>query len=191
MAAKGVARAVAIAAFGENTCAADAVGGVHCWGADNMNQLGARGTDVGSGPVAVPGVQAVELAVGKVHACAPQRDGTAVCFQARTSGERGAGVPAMDLLAEDMPRPAVLGLAGATSIGGGPGVTCALRGAEIFCWGDNTSGLLGSGAARQVRTPVDVALPGAAIDVVAGGPSWSPGCRTWRRSSRREIPLRA
>jgi len=166
--AKGVARAVAIAAFGENTCAADADGAVHCWGADNTNQLGGSGTDVGSGPVAVRGVQAVELAVGKGHACALQRDGTAVCWGARASGERGAGSPAMDLLAEDMPRPAVLGLAGATSIGGGPGVTCALRGAEIFCWGDNTSGLLGSGAARQVRTPVDVALPGAAIDVVAG-----------------------
>ncbi|MEZ4312290.1 MAG: hypothetical protein R3F14_30035 [Polyangiaceae bacterium] len=115
--------------------------------------------------------EVVDVSVGFGHSCARLGDGAVKCWGDDALGQLGDGNG-------DATFATVKGLdgvvAGATQISAGTNHTCALlSGGSIRCWGDNTFGQLGNGAAGGfVDSPVQVTgfgggQPGA-VGVAAG-----------------------
>lgn len=103
------------------------------------------------------------VAVGAFHSCALTSDGTAYCWGANGSGELGDGTTA----AQATPVKAGTGEVKFISIGVGTSHTCGLATTgDIFCWGDNSLGALGSPNSGGVTNQLTPAL-------VAGGLSFT------------------
>jgi alpha-tubulin suppressor-like RCC1 family protein len=93
---------VGVAGGAKHTCALLVDGGITCWGANNVGQLGRN--SVSNTPVNKPGLSAaalvkisggttfdggVQIAAGGDHTCAVRANGTARCWGANSSGELG------------------------------------------------------------------------------------------------------
>lgn len=94
------------------------------------------------------------IAAGGFHSCLLLKDGTAACWGGNSYGELGNG--SSTLLGVPVPA-AVAGLAGAASISAGATFTCAvLADRTAKCWGDNSTGQLGSGTKTASALPLPV-----------------------------------
>jgi alpha-tubulin suppressor-like RCC1 family protein len=138
-------------------CVLSSDGSVHCWGANQVGQLG-NGTTTGSfTPVLVEGLtNPTAVVTGGDTTCAV--DGSALKCWGTILGD--------STMAESSMPVAVSG--GLTSIARvAPGLldTCALlaTGAS-FCWGDNSGGQFGTGTTTSSPTPVATGLP-AAVEI--------------------------
>jgi len=159
-----------------NTCALLEGGGVACWGANELGQLGDGSTTDRATPVEVAGLAGAAVAVsgGLAHACALLEDGGVACWGQNYYGQLGDGSTTDSLTPVQ-----VQGLAGpvrALSVEGWH--SCALlESNEVQCWGDNNHGQLGDGAGIECKgnnqcspTPVTMAgLPGEVAAISAGG----------------------
>ena len=152
------ARAVAVVAGVEHTCALLEQGTVKCWGLNADGQLGlgdtkSRGYEpeqMGDGLPAVDlgtGARAMSISAGHMRTCAVLEDGKIKCWglnlggvlglgdlesRGDEPGEMGDALPPVDLGA---------GLR-ATAVSAGKAQICAqLDGGRIKCWGDNSDGL--------------------------------------------------
>ncbi len=173
------ANAVGISGGGSGTattgfaCALRSDGKVMCWGANNYAQLGrgATGTatptpDYVSG---LTGVTIVAIASGVEHSCALDNAGKIWCWGRNPEGRIGdnsqtdAWVPV---------NPVTLGTtldSGAKGLALGAKHTCAISNTnEVFCWGDNTYGQLGTGSYSSIGHPVIVSGLSNVVQVVAG-----------------------
>lgn len=171
----------------QGACAFDATGHVHCWG----EIAGVRDGDIGSrfGPVPEPERVnndvtgrtmtaprrvaaldgAVQLALGIDHTCGLMPDRTVRCLGGNAVGQLGRPVTPLDRY---HPAGTVEGLSGVTDIGAGLAFTCALttRG-EIWCWGANREGQLGTRAEEKLAPVVRYAtIPGDPHDRFAAWP---------------------
>jgi alpha-tubulin suppressor-like RCC1 family protein len=169
--------AVQIAAGGDHTCALSSTGGVRCWGAGNLGQLGYGNTDTRLTPgldVEVGGT-VVQIAAGGQHTCARLETGAVRCW-----GIGGALGYGNNISIGDDETPATAGdvpLGGlATKIAAGGNHTCALlESGAVRCWGYGGNGQLGYGDTASIgddETPAsvgDVPIGGAATDISAGG----------------------
>ena len=163
----GLSGAIDLTAGGRHTCAVVEGGAVECWGNDNFGQLGdGNAFSVSPVPVTVTGLSsAVDIAAGYQHTCAVLADGTARCWGFGTLGD---GVPWLDRQWSTTPV-AVTGLAGATAIGAGHDLTCALvTGGHARCWGSNGSGQAGNGTTTYAPTPVAVTGVSGATHLAVG-----------------------
>jgi hypothetical protein len=142
--ASGVA---AIAASYSHTCAVTTVGGVKCWGADNLGQLGDGATDgdriLRTTPVEVSGLasRVAAIATGGFHTCALTTAGGVKCWG--DSQLTPIDVPGLE--------------SGVSAITAGFNHTCVLTTANgMKCWGNNDYGQLGDGTAgiRPFPAPV-------------------------------------
>lgn len=159
---------------GGHTCALLDTGAVRCWGFNGFGQLG-DGTEINrSTPVQPAGLSGgvTALAVGGQHTCALLAGGTVRCWGLNSLGQGGVPDTSSRLRS---PAAAVTGLTDVTQIVAGDSHTCAIRGGEVWCWGDNRDGELGTttgwiqltGAGS--RTPVRPdQLPGGVIDATSG-----------------------
>lgn len=87
-------------------------------------------------------VDVVKLAGGTAHVCFLHADGEVSCVGSNAEGGLGRSSP--PFFSYD--RVVVDGISGATDIAAGFDHTCALiEGGEVFCWGRNSYGQLGSG----------------------------------------------
>jgi len=89
VAVPGLPVIVAIAAGGQETCALDQGGAVHCWGADPVGDVGLGP----AGPAVVPSLASDVAAIGVVggHACAVTSGGAPKCWGGNGAGELGDG----------------------------------------------------------------------------------------------------
>jgi alpha-tubulin suppressor-like RCC1 family protein len=150
---------VAIAAGGYHSCALSKAGGVKCWGRNSYGQLGNDSTENSAVPVDVVGLAsgAVEIQAGINHTCAKLADGTLQCWGSNRWGELGDGTGSMSADSDaKTPRTlSALGPVGSFSLG--EGSTCAVTSAgSAQCWGDNSSGQLGTGTQEDALTPAQV-----------------------------------
>lgn len=159
-----------VAAGGHHACGLIAdvvVDSVGCWGLNDYGELGIgnRLTKASAFP-AQDGVSkitnAIAIAGGEYFMCALLVDLTAICWGsnahdqiANTSVALGAnqltGIPVM--LTNDS------ALSGIVQLVAGQRHVCALTVAnDIYCWGDNSQGQLGTDSSAQSNTPITVVI---------------------------------
>ena len=156
-----------------HTCALRSGGDVYCWGDNSLGQLGIGSTTSSQAPAQVTGLPspAVQLTAGSNHTCALLNDYSVHCWGWGTSGQLGVGsVTATDGSADDCnPASGAVNVifckksptgitfpstATVVSISAGEFHTCAMSiEGTSYCWGDNSSGQLGTSSNQQVSTP--------------------------------------
>src|SRR5882672_4357990 len=177
----GITGAAAVTGGGFHTCARFPDGTLQCWGRNNAGQLGDPGTlrEAVTTPVRVTGITtATAVSAGGFHTCALPGDGAVRCWGQNDYGQLGNGTrdPVPDSPSTFNPTPVtVSGITTAVAISAGGWYTCALlQNGTIRCWGDNTYGQLGDGAAiapptvRIASTPVTVSGISTAVALDAG-----------------------
>lgn len=151
---------------GDGFSCAVADGGVQCWGAGGLGQLG-DGTLADrslAGPASGLG-DAVQVAAGTGHACARRPSGQVACWGQNSSGQLGDGTKAVRTVPV-----AVQGLGDAALIAAGDQHTCAARKAGgIVCWGKGATGQLGQGKKEDSARPVAVAGSSGGISSLSLG----------------------
>jgi alpha-tubulin suppressor-like RCC1 family protein len=161
------ARAVAVTAGSDHTCAIDVTGQAWCWGRGDGGQLGDGATTDQPAPVAVTlpgGLTVASLSAGGAHTCAVGTAGGVWCWGADDRGQLGLGAPGAVVASPA----SVAGIGGAASgVSAGGAHSCAeVADGSVWCWGANDSGQLGDGTTVDRATPARVA--GAAGAVSAG-----------------------
>lgn len=166
-------KVTAITAGYDFTCALTNTGGVKCWGANDVSQLG-DGTQLRRNtPIDVSSLSTgvSDISAGWRHACALRLDGSVQCWGANNAGQLG------DRTTTNQSKPvSVLGLDSAVvAIATGRAHSCALlRSGAVKCWGNNTDGQLGDGT--QLQRSGAVAVVNLDIDVVAIAAGYDGSC---------------
>lgn len=139
-----------------------------CWGSNSDGQLGDMGTDDSTLPLETFGViRYVSLAVGDSHTCGATRDGKLFCWGANTRGQLGNGSTTESSVPFYI-RPNRR--ATFTKVAAGAQHTCALTAeGEMFCWGDNAAGQLGTDKGGRSLVPALLRDALGFKDVSAGG----------------------
>lgn len=147
-------------------CALRSSGRVSCWGSNVSGRLG-QPLSVGQSttPLEVPDLtDAVDLALGRAHACAVRATGAVACWGENSQGQLGDGT----FTSRSMPLDAAA-ITTAVQVATGGDHTCVRRAdGTLRCWGQNSSGQLGDGT--FTRTPWATANPGlTAVAQVSAG----------------------
>jgi hypothetical protein len=184
---------------GNHTCARVNDEDVMCWGANESGQIG-DGTTTDALTAVNLGLCSCDdpvllVSTGAAHTCIVRDNGGAVqCWGDDTYNQVGAGVGG----AQPTPTAVLHGgapLMGAVAIATGDRSSCAvMHDGAVDCWGDNTSGQLGTGDTSPVAD-VGTALVTGATGVAAGGvfacalTAGDPFC--WGTSDPTLLPLGA
>jgi len=164
-----------------HTCARTDNGEVYCWGNNATGNLGdgtaatvrpiaGRVDGIGNGPVR-------QISAGADHTCAISAERDVWCWGGNLAGQLG-GIPADLGLIRRTPGKVTYFRMEETapkfvSVSAGNSHTCALdTNGQIWCWGSNTDGQLGSGSiftGAQDADRVDQRSMGPATKVIAGG----------------------
>lgn len=153
-----------------HSCALAAGGAVKCWGFGNAGQLGDGQGVTSNVPVSVVGLTSGAKAVtaGDGHSCAITAAGGAKCWGINEFGELGNPTAGENLTPVD-----VTGLtSGVAKISAGADHTCAVTTAGgAKCWGNNSTGALGTGTTGDdpVNVPVDVTGLTSGVAAIAAG----------------------
>jgi alpha-tubulin suppressor-like RCC1 family protein len=154
--------ATALSARSQLSCAVVAGGQVRCWGAGDDQQIGdGAGLDRSAGVTVrlagngAPLVNAVQVTVGRVHACARLVNKRVRCWGTNSSGQLGDGTTTTRPLAVLVRNPTGSGpLENVTQVSLAHRHTCArLTNARVRCWGGNTFGQLGDGTTTNRLLP--------------------------------------
>src|SRR5262249_25213169 len=187
----GLTGAAAVTGGGFHTCARFPDGTLQCWGRNDNTQLGDPSIGFQSStPVRINGItRATAVTAGGFHTCTLPGDGTVQCWGQNTFGQLGVGTGDPGFLTRDRfqgtfnPSPVTVnGITTATAVSAGGWHTCALlQDGTVRCWGDNTWGQLGDGAAvppspgpglepprRRFLVPVTVTGITTAVAIEAG-----------------------
>jgi Regulator of chromosome condensation (RCC1) repeat len=156
-------------------------GGGSCWGRNDNLQLAQRTTDLFGPPTSIPGGGRT---LSFVWPGGSSSGGWV--FASATSGEllswgasRCSDTPCFYILARDTsenpdPIPTIVpGVVSVRGMASGMQHVCAIVGREVLCWGDNSHGQLGRGAATNLSefpAPTILSAVAAADDVDAGVP---------------------
>jgi alpha-tubulin suppressor-like RCC1 family protein len=148
-------------------CAITAAG-LKCWG---LNDHGQTGDDTASPvlyPAAVDGIggTVIQVSTGAAHTCAATQAGSALCWGDNASGQV-TGASTTDQVAPVAPS-GISGLVRETAAGGVHSCARTASGA-VYCWGGNTVGQVGNGAANATLvSPTAIAGLTTASQISAG-----------------------
>jgi len=164
----GLPAITAIAGGGIHSLALDVGGQVWAWGSNSFGQLGDGTTTDSNVPVLTTGLPAVSaIAGGGFHSLALDGSGNVWAWGRNSSGQLGDGTTTDS----SVPVP-VLGLPpGVIAIAAGGDHSLALDGSgNVWAWGDNSCGQLGTTASNSPNTtPVLVSgLPSNIVAIAAG-----------------------
>jgi len=175
LAVDGLTDCVQISGGAAHMCAVHDTGQVSCWGDNTFGQIGGGAALAKMASVSTPTLvrdaqnnpfgNVAEVFGGDGHTCARRTDKTVWCWGDNADHQLGDGTAvAMRAVPSQ-----VVGITTAEEIASGRFSTCArLTSGHVMCWGQNTSGQLGDGDVKVVRTPVEVAGITDAIQITAG-----------------------
>jgi hypothetical protein len=171
-----------VAAGVAHSCARGTDGSLRCWGANDRGQLGDGTTDGRPSPVLVSGLDGVQsVAAGGRHSCAYTTSGTAHCWGDNARGQLGSSAGAM------VTAPTAVALPNGVKVAhvyAGGLHACALdAGAELWCWGDNEHGQLGTDDVESRATPAPAASETLGTDVAAASAGGAHSCAVKRDGS--------
>jgi alpha-tubulin suppressor-like RCC1 family protein len=158
----------ALAAGSDHTCALTAAGGVRCWGAGTLGQLGDATATTRNRAVDVEGLATGVMAIGAGahHSCAATGAG-AKCWGDNTWSQLADGTGGDGVATQKNAPVDVMGLgAGVTAFAGGLDHTCAIASGAVLCWGRNRHGEIGDGTFMYRRTPVSVPALAAGVRAI-------------------------
>jgi alpha-tubulin suppressor-like RCC1 family protein len=167
---------VQIAAGDGHTCALTDTKEIYCWGDNSVGQLGIGNINSSAVPVKISsGLSFVQISAGSNHNCALTHDSKVYCWGLGTSGQLGVGkVTTTDQEAgEDCntgtgvanitfckQSPSVIEPAPAktpVTVSAGDLHTCMMTiEGNVYCWGANSEGQLGTSNRAQVSSPTAV-----------------------------------
>ncbi|MEM9189249.1 MAG: hypothetical protein AAGF12_08740 [Myxococcota bacterium] len=143
----------AIRLFGSWNGACALSDSLQCWGANVSRQLDSAGGALDIPRTVEWGFVPEDIAVGLNHVCATDGDGQVHCAGANEHGQLGQG----DTDARPSGFVPVIGLDGVSALSAGTRHTCAVRGAQVWCWGRDIGGQLGTSRPLIVEAPTEVA----------------------------------
>ena len=148
---------VAIDAGRTHSCGLTANATILCWGANSTGQLGDGTTTDSMTPVAVASAEAfVELGVGSRHSCGRTGDGRILGWGSNGKGQLGVGAG----ITSSLDPAEVAGGLLFTDLAVGNDHSCGVTTtAEMYCWGENISGQIGTGGTSGAE-PEPVLVPG-------------------------------
>lgn len=153
---------------GTNRTCAIMSGSVYCWGYNRYGQLG-NGQYIGTGNIDGPssidsnvpvrvkketgklaGKLVVDVFSAQYHNCALTSEGKVYCWGYNNNGQLGNGTRTTN----GAPYEVGGALTGkvVTAIGGTADVSCAIAEGKIYCWGDNSQGLVGNNVGSGIYT---------------------------------------
>ena len=148
-----------LSAGGLHTCGVTPAGSVDCWGSNASGQLG-NGTHSDQLSPDTVLLGGVEVACGMFHTCARDAFG-AYCWGHNGTGQLGLG----NTVEQASPQPLALGQIDALALSEGSPFAAAydahsgaLVGGELYTWGENSHGQLGTGTAQDAFAPVKTSL---------------------------------
>jgi len=165
----GLTNVLQVATGASHSCALLTDTTVRCWGLNTKGELGNGSTTNSSTPVVATGLTGVvALSLGDYHSCALLSSGGITCWGSNSSLQTGTSAPGA---AYQVVPTATAITSGATAVSAGGFHTCALVGGGVKCWGDNTSGQLGTGGtpAQNSVAPLDVPGLTSGVTSVASG----------------------
>ncbi len=130
----------------------------------------ATGTATSStgGTGGAPPIPPIQLALGEYHSCVRKPDGTVWCWGGNNYGQLGNGV--QDNNAHPTPMQVTgLGMSAAHLAHGARHVCARKQDGTLWCWGFNVAGQLGDGTTGDQYSPVQVAMLGKSVDMIASG----------------------
>ena len=159
-----------------HSCALTTVGAIHCWGRNNVGQLGQGNTlQIGDDelpstiqPVDLGGAKAIGVVAGENHTCALVEGGKVRCWGYSNFGQ--LGLKSTNTIGDNEQPWSVSEVpVGGTvkQIAAGRNHNCVvLDNGKVRCWGLGTFGQLGYGNLNNIG---DNETPGSAGDVMVGG----------------------
>jgi hypothetical protein len=166
-------------------CAVTSADKVACWGGNSHGELGigAMGESVSS-PQVIPDLDGVAKVVTGWPNCALKHDGSVLCWgngglalghAPGTHGDYDAGADGSYALSptpiyiKDNVTPA-FGVAGqgagvATDISTGLNTACAVAGGEVWCWGDDSAGVVGASSNGSHFDPVRLGAAATSLSI--------------------------
>jgi|GEM_PF-1669497 alpha-tubulin suppressor-like RCC1 family protein len=175
------AERTAVFAGGSQSCVVLADGNAKCWGQNSSGQLGvssfsltARGDQVGESPVTNtildlpdPSLTINTMSVGSQHACAILSDRNLYCWGEGQNGQTGLGINS-----DRKTMTTAVNFSGETvaEVSANGQHTCArLENNEVYCWGLNSSGELGTGDFSTLYIPFgNVVLADTPLQIATG-----------------------
>lgn len=159
----------AISASGNHSVALSLDGRVHCWGRNNLGQLGEGTTETRYLPVTVGGaldpIEVVAIAAGGEHTLALGAEGELFGWGSNASGQLGvAGIPNSTTPVRINSDGPLAGLVITHIRAGLNHSLVSTADGRIFAWGANASGQLGDGTIIQRAVPAEVESTGSLAD---------------------------
>lgn len=147
-----------------HSCAVKVGDELYCWGSDAAGQIGDGEAQSGHGTPFLVRNDIRQVAAGQDHTCAIKAsDGGLLCWGRNFDGQLGNGGQQSSPSPVNVRPPLA---AGVDEVAAGDRHTCARKGAEVYCFGNDYNGAVGVNRYGPVLEPTLVAVPHATrIDV--------------------------